>query len=423
MPIGPGLGSNAAHGRRAGRAGMQALVLISAMWLALAAMVGLIAALIGARRSTSPAPNPEAKAKAETKPDRRALKGWACLLGAVAGAAVAAGVYVYFNHEPVTANLTATTNNLSPAQVSLNDPGNASSVQWQVTGSATRLTVQGPSQGWAEVMLPVPRTACRAMAARLGGLTCSGGTIVSAYSPVVFQWTSPQDFFTVAGTAVGGEHSTFFDVQSLMAAGGVPSVITMAQGNTPAKLCFDSPQLLPVTLTVKLGPHPYPYTFIHRGIVACGQGITVVVGARGTMPPEFEVDGINTLTVTATGPAGTLQEFTGQLMLMPGGTTPLASFAVVSLSSRGSAPLTAVLRIKSGSQSFMVSSNVVTSVTTGGSQLLPSKWSQDNDILVPLLTSWVTGAVITPLGLAFGVLTDVLKRPSAAPSKEASGAR
>jgi hypothetical protein len=406
--------------KRAGRASTQAVVLISAMWLAMAALVGLIAALIGARRSN----NPKAAAEqGEAKPARRVLKGCAFLLVAVAGAAAAGGVYVYFNHELVTANLTATTNNLSPGQVSLNDPGNASSVQWEVTGDAARLTVQGPSQGWAEVMLPLPRSVCPAMAAMLGGLTCSGGTIVLADSLVVFGWTSPQDFFTAVGTAIGGEHSTFFDVQSLTAAGGVPSVITVARGDTPANLCFDSPQLLPVTLTVKLGPHVYPYKFIHRGIVLCGQGITLRVGGPGTMPPEFEVDGINTLAVTATGPAGTLQEFTGDLMLTPGGTTPLASSAVVSLSSRRSAPLTAALLIKSGSQSFTVSSHVATSVTAGGSQLLPSEWSQHNDILVPLLTSWVTGVVVTPLGLALGVLTDALKRPSAAHSKEASGAR
>ena len=406
MPIGPGQGSSAARGRRTGRAITQAAVLISAMWLAIAALVGLIAALTGARRSNAPHSSPTADP--EAGPAHPVLKGFGLLLVAVAAAAAAGGFYVYFNHEPVTANLTATTSGSLGQLVTLTDPGNGSEVQWSVTADARQLTVQGPSLGWAKVILPLPRSACQAMAAMLGGLTCSGGTIVSAYSPVVFRWTSPQQVQTVAG----GEPATSFEVQSLGAAGGVPSVVTLAQGDTPPSLCFDPPGVVPVTLMVKLGPYLYRYPFTRRQYMGCGQGVTVMVGQPGAKPPEFELDGIQSLMLSASGPAGTLQGFTGQLMLTPGATTPLGSSSVVSVSSRGSQALTAVLQVAPGSRSLVVSSPTATSVKTGDSQLLPSEWAQHNDIFVPVLTSWVTAAVITPLGLALGVLTDALKRPS-----------
>jgi hypothetical protein len=175
-------------------------------------------------------------------------------------------------------------------------------------------------------------------------------------------------------------------------------------------ICFVSP-LNPSTLTITIGLRRFIYHFGGNQIVPCAQGISALIGSPGTgLPPAFEFDGINALTVSARGPAGTLQGFAGQIALDPGGTTVLGSSAVVSLRSTEASPLATSLNIAPGSQSLTIASTATTSVITSSGQLVPSEWARQSDVLIPLLGGFVTALVVAPLGVSLQVLMDALKR-------------
>ena len=134
------------------------------------------------------------------------------------------------------------------------------------------------------------------------------------------------------------------------------------------------------------------------------------IGPPGTLPPSFELDAINGLTLTASASTGTLQGFTGQIMLKPGGTSVQGSPTVVSLRSATADGLTTVLSLMTGSQALTVNSPAAASVMTGGGELVPSEWARETVVFGPLLGGLVTALVVAPLGVALGVLTDALKR-------------
>lgn len=409
MPTEPGMVPEEGRGAVRGRA-VQALVLISAVWLALAGLIGLIAALVRSWRTTSPqqasAPDPGRTAQSDDRPARPVLYGCLFLILAVACAVVVSLVYVYFNDHLETANVTASTNSLGHGeQVTLTDPGDSSGVRWSMMpGQVERLTVDVPGPGLAEVMLPLRPSLCPAMASMLK-VKCRGDTVVSVNSPVEFAWSHPH----LLNSAPGGEAASTVNIQSAATADGAQTVIMSPTGDAIPSLCFGS-ALTSAKLTVTIGRYSFPHGFTGPQIVPCGQGITVLVGSRGNTPPVFELDGIAGLMLSASGPVGTLQGFTGQIALMPGGTTPLGSSSTVSLTAQQAAGLTASVMVAPGTQSFAVTSEAANSVVSDGSQLLPSQWAERNDILVPLLGAVVTAGVVTPLGVSMGVLTDAVKR-------------
>jgi len=156
-----------------------------------------------------------------------------------------------------------------------------------------------------------------------------------------------------------------------------------------------------------VGGHAYTQPF--RGFTACN-GVIATIGPPGTLPPSFELDAINGLTLTASASTGTLQGFTGQIMLKPGGTSVQGSPTVVSLRSATADGLTTVLSLMTGSQALTVNSPAAASVMTGGGELVPSEWARETVVFGPLLGGLVTALVVAPLGVALGVLTDALKR-------------
>jgi hypothetical protein len=384
------------------------VVLISAIWLALAGLIGLFAALLGSRRAQSrvPAPSPPLAPAQDGKRPRSVWFGLGCLVfaGVCAGGLLFA--YTRLNHARVTADLTATANNLGPGQLLiLTDPGRGSGVRWMMTpADVGQLTVEGPGPGQAEVMLPLDRSLCSTVAATLKVVRCEGGTIVSPDSPVEFAWSSPQQLDSMPVSQV----SASLDIQSSAAADGSVSLTMTPQTTNIPSLCFESP-LSPAKLTVSVGQHSFPHPFSGNQIVNCGQGIPVLIGSPGAAPPAFELDRVSGLKLTAYGSAGTLQGFTGQIMLNPGGMTVPGSSSIISLRSRAAMGLTTTFVVP-GTTTFTAGAPAASSVMTDGGQLVPTVWSQQSDVLVPVMGGIASLVVATPLGVSWKVLVDAASR-------------
>jgi len=382
------------------------IVIISAIWLGFAGLAGLFAALAGSRRANSRPPSPSpapVPAPAPAPAGRRSRPVWNGL-GWLGVALLCAGALLFaykgLNDSYVTAGLHATTNTLGAGQqVILTDKDHGSGVQWTVMpGYVGQLTVEGPGPGQAEVILPLERKLCPALALKLK-VTCQGGTIMSVNSPVGFGWSSPQQL----NSTPGGEVSASLDIQSSQAADGSVNIIVAPQTTSTPSLCFNSP-LTPAEVTVTLGPYSFPHHFTGSQIVPCSQGLPVLIGSPGPAPPAFELGRVTSLTLSASGSAATLQGFTGQIVLTPGGTTVPGNASVVSLNSREATGLTAVFGIAPGTPTFKVTSQAATSVMTDGTQLLPSEWTQHSDLLAPVLLGLGGAGVLSRLALSWRIL-------------------
>ena len=425
MPNGPGTESGEG-GRPARGPAARAMVPVSVVWLALAALIGLIAAVLGARRtqpapaqpapaqpasaqpaSAQPAPDRDREPGRDEGPARPARYAGAALLIAVLFAGLLIFGYNQLNtwYRPVT--LTAKTTSLGSASLGSAGLGSASlgsasvssadsAVQWSMTGFVGRLTVAGPDTGSAEIMLPVPVSSCPAVTAKLGVPCGTGG--ITLPSPAIFSWSPAQEL------SVSGQTTAGLQIEPSTGAHGAPSVTVSAMSGHPV-LCL-SP-LGPAKLTIAVGGHRYTQPF--PGFAAC-DGVTATIGSPGTLPPSFELDAIDGLTLTAAASTATLQGFTGQIMLKPGGTSVQGSPTVVSLRSAGAGRLTATLSAMTGSQALTVTSPAAASVMTGDGELVPSEWARETAVFGPLLAGLVTALVVAPLGVALGVLTDTLKR-------------
>lgn len=378
----------------------RAMVPLSVVWLALAALIGLVVAFVGARRSepapAQPASGRDREPARDEAPPRPAWYAGAALLIAMIFAGVAIFGYNQLSHWYRPVMLMATTS--SPGngqQVTLKQAGR-SAVQWSALGFVGQLTVAGPDTGGsAQIMLPVPASDCGRLKAELG-IGC-GPDGITLPSPAEFSWSPPAEL------TASGQTAAELDIEPSTGAHGAQSVILSATNASPV-LCL-SP-LGQAKLTITVGAHKYQQPF--SGFTPC-DGIAATIGAPGTMPPSFELDTIDGLTLTASAPTGTLQGFTGQIMLTPGGTSVQGSPTVVALRAAGADRLTSTLQV-TGSQTLTVTSPAVASVMTGNGQLVLSEWDRETVVFGPLLGGWVTALVVTPLGVALGVVMNVLKR-------------
>jgi hypothetical protein len=332
--------------------------------------------------------------------------GCAILLIAVLFAGVSVFAYNWLNHWYLPVNLRATITSLGPnQQLVLRTPGKSASVHWKmVAGFVGTLTVGGPSLGRAEVVVPIPVSDCGKMAAMLN-TKCAGGRQLMLRSPAEFRWSSPQFIDSTNGTEV----SAGFEIDSSATRHGVDSVTIYPQTALPS-VCFRTP-LSPAALTISVGQRSYPWHFSGTAGASCGQGISVLVGSAGSgMPPAFELAHVTGLTVSAWGPTWTVQGFTGQLALRPAGTTNVSSPTLLALRSQQNEPLYASLQIGQNAPLLSINSKAATSVSTSEGELVPTVWSRENAILVPLLGGFVTAAVVAPLGVSLQVLMDAIKR-------------
>lgn len=394
------------------------------------ALAGLLAVLVRSRRKQAARPasgdggsSPDRNASADggSSPDGNASadgeasadgkhesgggptrSGWwgaaALAVGAVLCAAVSVLGYNWLSHRYWPVVLTATTSSQSNGQqITLTGDGKPA-VRWGVSGYVGQLTVVGPPGGSAVIMLPVPVTQCGVVLAKLH-VACGAGGVLGLPSPAEFSWSTAQELYSVGGLRAASE----VNLEPSTGAHGAQSV-TMAMTDAHPVLC-----LFPTgraRLTIAAGGHSYTAPF--TGYTAC-DGITVVIGSAGDAPPALELGGLDGLQLTGSAPAGTLQGFTGQIMLTPGGTSVPGSATPVSLQAAGRG-LGASLDVKPGSQTLSVTAHSATSVTTADGQLVPSVWSREAVVFGPLLGGFVTAFVVAPLGVSVGVLTDALKR-------------
>jgi hypothetical protein len=271
-------------------------------------------------------------------------------------------------------------------------------VRWRVSGYVGQLTVVGPPGGSAEIMLPVPISQCGTVLAKLR-VKCGAAGLLTLPSPTKFSWSTAQELYSQGGLQMASE----LKLEPSTGAHGAQSV-TMEMTDARPVLC-----LFPTgraKLTIAAGGHSYTDPFTR--FTAC-DGITAVIGSGEGTPPVLELGGIDGVKLTGSAPRGTLQGFTGQVMLTPGGTSVPGSATAVSLKAAGKG-LGASLDVKPGSQTLSVTANAATSVTTADGQLVPSEWSRETVVFGPLLGAFVTAFVVAPLGVSVGVLTDSLKR-------------
>jgi hypothetical protein len=400
MPIGPGAGSAGGDGP-SGDSAVRPVVPVSVVWLALAAVIGLLFALVCAKRPSQVPASPEQKESCkhhqDEQPARSVRYAAAALLVAMIAAVLSFFLYNWLDHWYLPVTLTAATTNLGNGpQLSLTGDGGPA-VQWSMTGFADHLTVvSSGTAGLTSVMLPVSPSSCPKVTANLG-VAC-GTSGISLPSPAEFSWSIPQLLF------VGSETAAELDIQTSTGARSVPSVIVSVTKAHP-ELCF-SPQTAAV-LTISVGKRTYTQPF--RGFAQCN-GIVATFGSPGTMPPALELDGIYGLKLHASAPDGTLSQFSGQITLTGWETSVQSSPTLVTLRSAGAAKLSAMLNVAPGSQSLTVGPTATASAMTSAGQLIPSVWARESDVFVPVFGVLVAAAVGTPLGTSLKVLLTRFER-------------
>jgi hypothetical protein len=366
-------------------------------------------------------------------PRRPFWYGWLVLAFAAlcAGLAILGYDWLASSYSAVIAG--ASTDNLAALQaVKMSGSG----VQWMQQGLVQELDVTGPAFGTAQVTLPLPVAECATLAAALG-TKCQGGNGISVSHPVEFIWNGAQEVSSSGGSAGSSELTISTSLGTPRALG----VTVTAQTDTVPTACFGPPAAGEI-LTVKGGPSPYRYP---HGTPADWQDVCSAAGfANGIvvsvtlpaphlgqgLPPAFEFGGISRLAVCASGPDGTLQGFTGQINLNPGGTTTLGNPATVVLhavpvtisldvgpESQFTAPMPcsagmgppSVCHLPASPGSLALCSTSATSVTTSSGQLVPSNWARNSAVAVPVFGGLVTALVVAPLGAAVQVLMDAMK--------------
>lgn len=363
----------------------------------------------GSRRPLFTPEDREALAEAfkQARPQPASTSGIIALVLAMIGASVAIFAYNMLNdwRRPVAAAVrTQTVTTLR--HVTLSGPG--ATVSWVLSSAYAReLAVSGADQGEVEILLPLNRSECSELAQKLQG-TCDGDT-VSAATPVRLTWSSPQ---SLASTDQQPVEAGSLD---LAPAGGIEEEAGLAiftRTDSRPSLCFDSP-LAKAKLTASRGSglESFTHKFPEGGaVVACDAALRLVVGSQGSQPPTFELRAIQTLTLDAEGPVGSLQGLSGQIALTPGGTTTFGSPTVLTLHAEPSDPLKAALTLGAGQESLTVRSSATRSALTESGELVPSEWQRDPGILVPLLGGFVGVCVVTPLGVAVQGLMAALRR-------------
>jgi hypothetical protein len=374
------------------------------------AVLGLIAALVAARRrrpahslpdpdpdpkSTANASPSDGKAGSDDRPVRPGLFGLGALAIAVLFTAGTIFAYNWLNHWYRAAELSLKTNSPASGQlVTLGESGGPA-VGWTLNGYVGQLTVSG--LGSTVVMVPVPASQCPAVIASLGVACTAQGIFLPA--PAEFSWSTAQSLSSQGN----GELASTLELEPSATGLGAQS-LTMSVTNASPVLCFAP--LNQATLTITVARRHYTQVF--SGFTPC-DGLAATVSSPGPAAPSFELTGVEGLTVTASAPTATLQGFTSQITLNPGGTSVQGPATALSLGSAGR-QLSATLQVAPGTPALTVVNQSATSVMADGNQLVPSEWSRETDVFGPVLGGVVTALVVTPLGLSLGVLTDALKR-------------
>lgn len=331
----------------------------------------------------------------------------ALLVIAVVAAACAIFLYNWLSgwHWPVKVTASATVLPLNariPQDLSLT-AGKGSPVQWVVdSGYIRHLTVSGPDNGTAEIILPLPRSWCAAIAAKLDS-KCNGSGQMTMPSPVTFDWSNHEEFGSTDGLKVV---SASLNITQAMAKHGGLHMDVWANTKTRPSFCFSSPQSAN-KLTLYSGARSFSHRFSgNEPTVFCSSGVSVVIPSA----PAFEFAGIGSFLLHAQASAASLHGFAGQLQLNPGGTTVSGDPSdVLVCSKKAACPLDATLGIGQRGPPLVVRSDAATSVITGDGQLVPSAWARKTAIFGPLLGGLVTALVVGPLTAFMQVLTDALK--------------
>jgi hypothetical protein len=285
-------------------------------------------------------------------------------------------------------------------------------VDWSVHGVVRQLQVRGTNTGTVQVILPLDRSACPAIARRmkLPANSCAGRQL-SMSSPVQITWSSPQ---FVASSQL---KSRQLDITPHPRPRGSLGMIVRAQTRLRPSVCFAPAK----TVTLRLSGSSGRYTkrIIANGTFRCdgGAGLALLIGqGRGGSPPAFEFDGVRYLGLEASAQAASLEGFTGRIMLSPGPKTNLVHPTPVSLRAVTSGPLKFDVELNisnpvpAGQRPPLVTSRAVTSVSTDSGELVPSEWDRDPGVIVPIFGGLVSVLVLTPLAASMRAIFHALNR-------------
>jgi len=353
------------------------------------------------------------------------------LLLAIAALAAGCSIFLYnWLNEwrwSVSMNVSASAqvNSVLLPDLRLTGRNSSESVQWQVEAAyARQLTVTGAGQGTAEVILPLRRSQCSAIAAKLKTKCTSSGQLTLP-SPVTFSWSRPMS----VGTTNGGiDSASSLEIAQTVADPGAPQMTITPVMHARPSFCYDSPQQ-PVRLTITSGLNTFPYSFTGREPSASCAGASIVAGLGGSTPPVLQFSGLAGLHLWASAQAATMQGFAGQLALDSEQTRVIGPPEnVIICSQSASCPLTATIDIGQVSQfpngcplasvpdvgqagqSLALCSSSASSVITKDGELVPSAWARQTDVFAPLLGALVTAAVVGPLTVFMQLLMDALRR-------------
>lgn len=342
----------------------------------------------------------------QARPQAPGASGVIAIILAMIGASVAIFAYDTLNQwrRPVAA-LVSTSSVTTLRHLTMR--GEEGEVDWELKSATLReLAVTGAEDGTVEVLLPLDVSRCEELAAALDG-TCIEGR-VEVDTPVALTWTTPQ-LLSSNGQRLEGSS---LDLAPLGGNSDEIGVALFSQTSQRPSLCFSSP-LDATTLKASRGTGQEQFLFrFEQGsaLVTCEAALPLVVGIEGPQPPSFELHAVDALSLEADGPTASLQGFTGEVALTPGGTTALGSPTVLTLETEASDPLLASLELSAGLRSLRVDSSATTSALTDTGELVPSEWQRDPGIIVPLFGGFVGVFVVTPLGVAVQGLMGGLKR-------------
>jgi hypothetical protein len=362
-----------------------------------------------------PEPEPEparphaAVAADATSDDSPVRSGWygllvlvlalICLVGAIFG-------YDWLDSWYRPVQLTVSTSNLSQlAHLTLTSRG-GSPVRWKVvTGTVRQLLASEPADGVADVILPLPVSACPSLASQLG-TTCDSRGRLAIGAPATLTWSTAETLQTVTPVRSSG-----LDIASTAIRPSALTVTLSARTDQVPALCFDFP-LQAATLTIRENSgHPVPVTFPGNQVVPCSAGVQLLIGTAGQgEPPAIELTGIGNLAIKATAAGADLQGFAGLIDLTPGGSKVLESPTVLAMRSRAPVLLSTDFQVGPAGQLMTMNSGAADSVMTDTGQLVPTEWSRQRVLTVPILGGLVTALVFTPLGVAVQILMDWLKK-------------
>jgi len=123
----------------------------------------------------------------------------------------------------------------------------------------------------------------------------------------------------------------------------------------------------------------------------------------------LEFGGIDSLSLRATAPEATMQNFVGSIGLAPGGTTLIGTRSVVTLSASERDPIATLVDVEPRARSFTLISRAATSVLTESGELVPSELERLQGI-ISFFSTFLSALVAALLAVGVAALMEPFRQ-------------